>query len=225
MAARPAVMTCRVRMLAAFAPSTHPTRPRDESPPSPGAALRLHSRGAPGRREVEAFVRAVYRERFDADVRHFAPMLVSLADADGSLLAAAGYRPADDEPLFLERYLERPVHEHLARPGAPAVPRHRLVEVGHLAASRAGAGRVLIALLGAHLAGAGFQWVVGTLTQELRHLFVRLGIAPVALGVADPALLGDEAAAWGTYYDHRPVVLAGNLELALQALARRRSAA
>jgi hypothetical protein len=185
----------------------------------------VHARGAAGRSEVEAFVRTVYRERFGADVRQFAPVLVSLAEADGRVVAAAGYRAGDDEPLFLERYLERPVHEHLAAIGAPPVPRRRLVEVGHLAASRAGAGRLLIALLGTHLASAGFQWVVGTLTQELRHLFLRLGIAPVALGVADPALLGDEAGAWGSYYDHRPVVLAGHLELALQALARRGSAA
>jgi hypothetical protein len=64
--------------------------------------------------------------------------------------------------------------------------------------------------------------VVGTLTEELRHLFVRLGIAPLALGVADPALLGAEAVHWGTYYDHRPLVLAGQLDVALQALSRRR---
>ena len=76
-------------------------------------------------------------------------------------------------------------------------------------------------LLAPHLAAAGHHWVVSTLTQELRHLFVRLGIAPLALGVADPALLGDDAARWGTYYDHHPVVLAGQLEPALQALARR----
>jgi hypothetical protein len=77
-------------------------------------------------------------------------------------------------------------------------------------------------MLGPHLAAQGFQWVVSTLTEELRHLFVRLGVAPLALGVADPAALGDGAAGWGRYYNHRPVVLAGQLELALQRLARRR---
>jgi hypothetical protein len=65
------------------------------------------------------------------------------------------------------------------------------------------------------------EWVVSTLTQELQHLFVRLGIAPLALGMADPALLGADAADWGSYYDHRPVVVAGRLDLSLRALARR----
>jgi hypothetical protein len=40
--------------------------------------------------------------------------------------------------------------------------------------------------------------------------------------VADPAVLGAEAVQWGSYYDHRPLVLAGQLDVALQALARRR---
>lgn len=212
-------------MLAVLASAAPPVRPPIDDIASAGRGLSLHPRGAAGRAAVEAFIRAVFRERFGADVRHFAPWLVSLTGPDGELVAAAGYRAGSDEPLFLERYLARPVDVCLTDTGAAPVPRRRLVEVGHLAASRSGAGRALIALLGPHLASAGFQWVVGTLTQELRHLFLRLGIAPVALGVADPALLGDEAAAWGSYYDHRPVVLAGNLELALQALARRRNVA
>jgi AcrR family transcriptional regulator len=112
----------------------------------------------------------------------------------------------------------------------PAAPgrgllRERIVEVGHLAAVRAGEGRRLILLLGPHLAGQGFEWVVSTLTQELRNLFVRMGVAPLALGVADPAVLGEQAAQWGSYYDHRPLVLAGRLDAALPTLARRSVAA
>jgi hypothetical protein len=67
--------------------------------------------------------------------------------------------------------------------------------------------------------------VVSTLTQELRNLFVRMGVAPLALGVADPAALGDQAVQWGSYYDHRPLVLAGRLDAALHTLARRSAAA
>jgi hypothetical protein len=55
----------------------------------------------------------------------------------------------------------------------------------------------------------------------LRHLFVRIGVAPLALGTASPDALGDDANRWGSYYDHRPVVLAGHLQHALRQLARR----
>ena len=192
-------------------------------PVRPAPRLQVHGPLDARRGPVEQFIRGVYRERYDADVQHFAPVLVSLQDADGEIVAAAGYRPADAGPLFLERYLGAPVQQLLAADSAAPVARSGIVEVGHLAASRAGEGRRLITLMGPHLAAQGYQWVVSTLTEELRHLFVRLGIVPMALGVADPAVLGDEAAAWGSYYDHRPVVLAGHIELALQRLAQRRA--
>jgi hypothetical protein len=41
------------------------------------------------------------------------------------------------------------------------------------------------------------------------------------LGTADPAVLGDDAVHWGSYYDHRPLVLAGQLDEALRQLRRR----
>jgi AcrR family transcriptional regulator len=186
--------------------------------------LRLHPAGSPGRHGVEAFISAVYRERYGAELRHFAPLLVSLHDADGDCVAAAGWRAADSGPLFLERYLSGAVESLLPAPAGRRAARQRIVEVGHLAAARAGEGRRLILLLGPHLAGQGFEWVVSTLTQELRNLFVRMGVAPLALGVADPTVLGEQAAQWGSYYDHRPLVLAGRLDAAVSMLARRSAA-
>jgi hypothetical protein len=195
---------------------------------SPAAAgdrpggLRVVDAHHPQRAEVEGFIQAVYAARYGAQVRRFMPTLVALRDAEGELVAAAGYRGAAGRPLFLERYLHEPVERTLAANGAvPPPPRASIAEVGHLASGRAGHGRRLILQLGPHLASAGFAWVVSTLTVELRHLFERLGIVPMPLGVADPALLGTEAAAWGSYYEHRPLVLAGPIAPALQALARR----
>jgi len=46
---------------------------------------------------------------------------------------------------------------------------------------------------------------------------------PLSLAEADPAVLGAEIARWGSYYDHRPVVLAGRIDVALQAFSRRRA--
>ena len=194
-------------------------------PPSPTARTGLvtFGPGAPGRAGLEAFIRTVYREHYAAEVRSFAPTLVGWRGEDGTLVAAAGYRAADPGPLFLERYLHASVQTLLAAGGAPAPDRARIVEVGHLASVRPGAGRRLFAPLALHLAAQGFDWVVGTLTEELRLLFARLGIEPMALGIADPALLGAEAASWGRYYDHRPMVLAGRIGPALQTLAARAS--
>lgn len=173
----------------------------------------VHSPGDPDREPVEDFIRAVYARRHAARVRHFMPELVSLRQGP-ALVAAAGYRQAT-EPLFLERYLDGPVHEVLSRQTGCALERCQLVEVGHLAASEVGAGRRLIHVLGAHLAQRGVEWVVSTLTEELRHLFLRMGVTPLELAPADPQRLGPDAQDWGRYYEHRPMVLAGHLPTAL----------
>jgi Thermostable hemolysin len=193
---------------------------------SAGPRLAVHRVGDPGRQEVEAFIAGIYAQRYGALLQSFAPVLLSLCDAEHGLVAAAGYRAASSAPLFLERYLEAPVETLLARQAGTVVAPARadIVEVGHLAAARSGEGRRLIMLMGPHLAEQGFEWVVSTLTTELRHLFLRIGVTPLALGLADPAVLGaEEARAWGSYYEHRPVVLAGHLPQALQQLARRRA--
>ena len=179
--------------------------------------LKVHGPDDAQRAEVEGFIHSVFARRYGADVQSFAPMLVSLQDR-GEIVAAAGYRNAGAAPLFLERYLPSPVEALLASQTGGQPERHSIIEVGHLAASRAGEGRRLISVMGPHLASQGFVWVVGTITSELRHLFMRIGVTPLALGVADGAALGPEVVHWGTYYDHRPVVLAGHLQQALRRL-------
>lgn len=200
-------------------------RPEAGTPARPIAAaarplLTVHGLDDPRRAQVEGFIRKVFAERYGARVQLFAPTLVSLQDR-GEIVAAAGYRDAGEAPLFLERYLGAPVETVLAAAAQEQPARSGVVEVGHLAADRAGEGRRLIALLGAHLAAQDFQWVVGTITAELRHLFMRLGVTPLALGAAHAAALGAEAAHWGSYYEHQPVVLAGHLGLALRHMERR----
>lgn len=177
------------------------------------------------RAQIEAFIRGIYAERYGAQVTQFAPHLVALRDATGDIVAAAGYRPAAQGPLFLERYLAAPVETLLSHQlGGELQPLHlhqrqSIVEVGHLAASRAGQGRRLILLLGPHLAQQGFEWMVSTLTEKLRLLFMRLRLALLTLGTAHPMALGAEAVHWGRYYDHRPMVMAGHLHTLLRQVA------
>ena len=180
----------------------------------------FHREDEPGRAIVEAFIRRVYAERYGADLQSFAPVLVSLCDDDG-IVAAAGYRAATHGSLFLERYLDGPVESLLAAQANTPPTRDGIVEVGHLAAARAGDGRRLIRVLAQHLDSLGFQWVVSTLTKEMRHLFIRIGITPLALGAANPLALGADADRWGSYYEHCPLVLAAHLQHAVMQLTRR----
>jgi len=178
-------------------------------------AMRHTVLGTPGRADAEQFIAATFRARYGATIGSFAPNLVAL-ERHGELYAAAGWRCAGDEPLFLESYLDDPIEVLLARMAGQAVPRRGIVEVGHLSSVRRGGSVDVISGLSRHLAQLGFEWVVFTATAELISIFSRLSLPLLALAPADPARLGDAAGDWGTYYDTRPVVVAGPIRLALQ---------
>ena len=146
------------------------------------------------RTSVESFIRSVYANTYGATVREFAPSLVCL-QAHDRVVAAAGYRLAS-EPLYLERYLDRPVEQLLdtTRP----VARQCIAEVGHLSSLQPGASRQLMGALAAHLHAEGVEWVVSTVTAPLRHLLIRIGIGAHVIGAASAQRLGRTAVDWGT---------------------------
>jgi len=175
--------------------------------------------GSPRRTEVEAFIRASFAQHYNASIPVLAPNLMFL-DEDGRILAAAGWRAAGLQPLYLERYLDQPIEKAVARLAGQPVSRERIVEVGNLAAGRPGSGINVIRALARDLDRQGFEWVVFTATRALVGIFARLGLPLLTLGVADPARLGPEALAWGSYYETGPIVVAGRIRLALGRAAR-----
>lgn len=188
-----------------------------QTPPAGLPVMRIHRPDDPLRQDVEMFITQLYRSHFDAAVSEFSPFVVSLRDHSG-IIAAAGYRCATDA-LFLERYLPVPIDVLLgahcpASPGNPTIlPARRsgIVEVGHLAAARPGAGKLLFQHLAHHLAGESCEWVVNTATRSLRALFQRIGFSYVDLGAADAERAGIDPRDWGCYYHQSPRVIAGRL--------------
>ncbi len=177
----------------------------------------LISLDSPRREEAQNFICRVFSRHYAAQVRSFAPDLMLLEQA-GRITAAAGWRSAAQGPLFLETYLDAPVETHIARLATSSVARERIAEVGNLAAITPGGGVRMILALAEHLNRLGYEWVVFTATQELIGIFTKLGLPPLALGIADPVRLGDSAHDWGSYYDSQPVVVAGRIRQALERM-------
>lgn len=185
-------------------------------PPSPrknlGPGIQLIDRDHPRRGEVEAFVeqrfRAVYGARLKGHYEH-----IALLTADtGTVAAAAGVRFAEDEPLFLERYLDVPIETAVASVFDCPVARESIVEIGAFAADGAASALDLFGSVARWLAAArGRRFAVATARPELRRLLDRAGYGLRSLGLADPARLADEASDWGSYYEARPEVFAGQI--------------
>ncbi len=58
----------------------------------------------PERQRVEDFIKAIYKQSYNADISVDYPVLMSVRNKDNDILAAVGFRYADKENLFLERY-------------------------------------------------------------------------------------------------------------------------
>ncbi len=182
-------------------------------------ALRLEQPGAADRVLLERRIAAMFARQYRARIEHFLPLLVSL-DLAGQSGAIAGLRCAGDARLFMEQYLDSSVEQAVSRSFREPVDRSQIVEIGNLVSVLPGAASMLFAVLPELLDDAGVRWVVCTATPQVRAMLHKLGFQTRTLGKADPAVLGEQADAWGTYYESRPTVIAGDVRMAVRQARR-----
>lgn len=174
-----------------------------------------------GRRELERYIHGKYRKTYGADIQQFMPSLVALRHPSDGLMGALGYRAAGEQRLFLEAYVDVPVEMLLSQRLRISCRRSDIVEVGNLAATTPGGARWLIALCAAFFKGMGFRWVVLTVTPALHNSFSRLGIDLIPLTKASKQRIRDAEKHWGSYYDVKPHVVAGDIRLGFHVLRGR----
>jgi hypothetical protein len=178
---------------------------------APAAGFELHEHVGADRAAVEAFISQCFAESFGCRIEAFMPRLFSLRNRDGDICGALGLRSANRN-LFLEQYLDTPIEKIIAAHAGANVARRTVVEVGHFSGAFPGAVRTMIGLLTERLHHEGIEWVAFTGTTDLRNAFFRLGLSPVDIQAATADRLpAEERAAWGSYYDHAPRVLIGNV--------------
>ena len=167
--------------------------------------------GDPQRNAFEIFIQQRFRKAHGADIRHFMPQLFGMSDASNALCAVVGVRVASDGPLFLECYLDEAIDPLISATADHCEDRSAIVEVGNLAASDTANARLSIIAMTYLLAMGGLEWVAFTGNLGLVNSFHRLGLKPVTLCAADPARLGEDRHAWGSYYESKPWVHVGNI--------------
>jgi len=165
--------------------------------------------GDPARAEVEAFIHAVFKRAYDAEITLFMPHLVALRDRDGILMAAFGWKKATDGPLFLERYLDEPIESLISRRLDKHITRDQITKIGNLAVANPRNAGVLIAHVIQHSLDIGIEWCVATAHHSLQNGLIKGGRDVFPLFPADKSRLPlEEQAKWGSYYQHQPQVIA-----------------
>ncbi len=146
------------------------------------------------------------------------PNYCTVTDQDGPR-AVLGFRKAEADELFLERYLDTSVEIAVQKAFGFAIPRERIVELGAHASSRPHATIALWAQAAETLHGQ-CDVAVAVLTAPLRSMFARLRLPIMEIAAADRERLGNQSAEWGSYYNLAPIVCAGLISSARAPLAR-----
>lgn len=168
--------------------------------------------GAEDRPELERFVYNSFKLNYAAQVKHFMPLLVSLRNTKGELIAVCGFRNAGLERLFLEAYLDGPIDAVLSSMSGHKVAREDVVEVGNFASFPPGMSRHMIPLLAAYIRAIGAKWMVFTAIPKISNAWKRLGVDLIRVSKASKERLArDCREEWGSYYDACPYVVAVNV--------------
>lgn len=167
----------------------------------------------PGREKLEQYIAGIFQAAYGATVLEYLPLLFSL-EQEGCIQAALGLRSARQESLFCEQYLEGSLEDSVEKEFGRTVNRGQLMELGNLVSSRPGQAVALYLLVVAALDQAGISHLVFAANRAVRLSIRRCGFATRDLGTADPALLGEGARQWGSYYEGGPRVVLADIRQA-----------
>ena len=161
------------------------------------------------RGEVEAFIAEIFYRSYQATVKHFMPKLIALRDDEHKLIAAFGMREASNHPLFLEQYLDVPIEKVMSKSFDQVIDRSAITEIGNLAVANPRNSGILIAHVVQHGLAANLQWGVATAHHTLQNGLIKGGVDVTPIHAVDPNRLpADELAHWGSYYEHKPQIIA-----------------
>jgi hypothetical protein len=179
-------------------------------------------RDDPARDELEAFIKRIYRLRYDARIEEFPEQLIAFRGDKGETLCAAGLRTAQDG-FFSESYLDAPIEEILGRLSRSTVNRSAIVEVTTLVSLAPAEMVTFITEMIAFGLGSGFSWCFFTATVRLRRMVEKLGLGPIYLANADHRRI-DNSERWGRYYAEQPQVFAITRPVQLRAISSQEAA-
>lgn len=184
--------------------------------------LRVWKQGDPGRTKAEAFIQERFQDSYAADVQSFMPYLLGVMDDNDTISAVIGFRPASNEDLFLENYLDDPAEQALSEACGSRIQRQQIVEVGNLASSDGESFRILMIGLVTLLDRLpGTNWIMCTVGDRLFRLLRRTRFFPLVLEQANQQRLSPQQGNWGSYYQHARKVVAGNVSYGLRELKRK----
>lgn len=162
------------------------------------------------RSSLEARIRTGFGNHFGACISGFMPKFAYYEHHSGAG-GVIGIRNAAEERLFLEDYLEDSIEGVVTTAAGTTVERCQIVEVGQFVVDDRDIVGAFFQDLVPFLIEQGYDWICFTGTGRVRSLLRRVGFHGKSVAIADPASIDNASDAWGSYYEHDPVVVVGKL--------------
>jgi hypothetical protein len=157
-------------------------------------------------------IEETYQSAFSVRIETHYPRLVGVFNSEGALNAAAGWRSAHEDALFIEHYLDEPIELILARRLKKAIARREVAEIGSFATRGAGGAAQLCGALALRMHEEGVRYAVATATRRLRRAFHAFGFGAHELAPAHQARMPDCGRGWDGYFAHDPALVWGCVE-------------
>jgi len=160
--------------------------------------------------ELQNIIAKKYYEIYGARINPTPDLLVfldkSLSD-DTKAGSCFGVTMAENKKLFSEIYIDSAIDKIISHKTQRNVIKTYIAEVGSfISFNHPGAGRELASIMCEILFLCGIDYVLITVTQKLRSIFLDLNLNLIELKKAFKSCLPiEEQNKWGTYYDTNPV--------------------
>ncbi|RZM78394.1 thermostable hemolysin [Pseudoalteromonas rubra] len=168
---------------------------------------------------LEEDIRSGFRRAFDAEIKHFYPLLSALKLTCGQ--CCLGLRLAGKHELFVEQYLQQNIEQAIVAHQAGAhlsdqYGRFEIAELGNLVSTHRKASLLHFVIVTQALTAYGIRYLTFSATSQVRALLSLLQV-PVHI-LADAANNIEDAADYGSYYQRQPKVCVVDLLDATQLI-------
>jgi len=174
--------------------------------------IELVTQASDRRKEVEAFISNSYAINFQANLKSFFPIIITVIQkSNNKIVSALGLRYADSEELFSESYLDKPIETLIRDKDNCFVNRKSIVELGNFAVGERDDVKKVLPTIARFIKSIKVDYLAYTLTTPIKAYFNFFNLELNHLAKANLSDVNRAADDWGIYYQLKPAVYFTNV--------------
>lgn len=164
------------------------------------------------------FTAQQYNDRFCCELTGFYPTILTSIE-ENEIQSVVGLRGAEDEPLFLEQYLDTSIEATLHEKSGISPTRREIVEIGGFAARNQKSALALMQEMTEILIPMRFRFAVCTANRPIRCCLTKLRLPKHRIVEVDNPSVETQKN-WGSYYETHPTIIYTQLDRCAAAIDR-----